>query len=109
MTQYPPNVKVEHNADGTAKATFELYALVLYALVLMATREESGRLAIHQEASWTYAPTDREAHEEGMRQAQEKWPSHEGWQNQAAICNSRSSAAGWLMQRHSRRMCYRQT
>lgn len=80
MQQYPPNVKVEQNADGTAKATFELYALAL-----MATRENGGRFELHQEASWTYAPTDKEAHDEGLKQAEDKWPSKEGWALQAAI------------------------
>jgi hypothetical protein len=80
MRLYPPNVKVEQNADGTAKATLELYALAL-----MATREDRGRFELHQEASWTYAPTDQVAHDEGLRQAEEKWPAKEGWALQAAI------------------------
>ena len=80
MTQHPPNVKAERGADGAQKATIEIYALSLVAM-----REDGGRLAFEQEASWTYASSDADAHTEGISQAQEKWPQTEGWEYHVTV------------------------
>ena len=65
-----PGAQVEQNADGTANVPFQLYALALLAT----SRNDKG-LAVIQEASWTYAPADKDAHADGLAQAEEKWPA----------------------------------
>ena len=81
-TSMPKQVsfKVEHKPDGTAIAK-----VAFYALALMATRESSHGLEVAQEPDWTAAESDKDAHDEGMKIAQAKWPPSAGWQSQAAV------------------------
>jgi hypothetical protein len=71
---------VDHKPDGTAAVKFSAYALAL-----MATRQHGGRGEVHQEAEWTSANSDPEAHAEGMEMARQKWPAADGWNHQVAI------------------------
>jgi hypothetical protein len=70
----------DENPDGSKKVR-----LSAYALALMATRVQDGKLEVHQEASWTDAKTETAARDVGLQMAREKWPSAEGWSHQAAI------------------------
>lgn len=81
MAQPEANVSLEENPDGTKRIRFSAYALAL-----MATREPQPGVSIEvrQEAAWTAANSDVEAHEIGMRMARDKWTPTEGWSHQAA-------------------------
>ena len=74
------SANIEHKPDGTAVARF-----TAYALALMATRERGGGVEVAQEAEWTAADSDHEAHAEGMETARRKWPPADGWSHQVAV------------------------
>jgi hypothetical protein len=73
-------VSVDHKPDGTASAKFSAYALALTA-----TRQQGGRGELRQEADWTSANSDPEAHAEGLEIARQKWPAEDGWTHHVAI------------------------
>jgi len=80
MTSQDASVSLEENPDGSKKISFSAYALAL-----MATREPGNAIEVRQEAAWTGANSDTEAHDIGLTMAREKWPTAEGWSHQAAI------------------------
>jgi hypothetical protein len=71
------NFEVQTRPDGSRFGTVTMYALAVMA---------ANGNAIAQEAGWSSARSDAEAHEDGLRFAKERWPQTEGWtDHQAAI------------------------
>lgn len=67
--------EVETRADGTRFAT-----VTMYALALMAAKGTT----VAQQAGWSPAKTDAEAHEHGLKLAKEIWPPGDGWTDHQA-------------------------
>lgn len=72
------NVTVERQPNGTSRAVISFYALSLVGI-----RASENRIA--QDASYTFAFGDEEAHGEGLKQCEIKWPANEGWDHLAAF------------------------
>jgi len=72
------NVTTERQPDGKLKATVSFYALSLVGI-----RASGNHLA--QDASCTFAFSDEEAHEEGLKQCEIKWPETQGWTHLVAF------------------------